>query len=63
MNQVLINCKSDVKNYIDYIGVEYTKTSDQYKVIVNNIEELDDEEFCEHYGIKYDDVNCVELLN
>ena len=63
MSKVLIHCKPNVKNYIDYIGVKYTQTTDEYDVIVNNIDTLDDQEFCEHYGIEYDDVNCVELLD
>ena len=60
--QVLIHCNQNVKNYIDYIGVKYTQTDREYNVIVNNIDQLDDKEFCEHYGINYDDVNCVELI-
>tara|TARA_Y100000401_G_scaffold96856_1_gene84000 strand:- start:236 stop:427 length:192 start_codon:yes stop_codon:yes gene_type:complete len=62
VNQVVIHCNQNVKNYIDYIDVEYTKTHDEFNVIVNNIDILDDEALCSHYGIIYDDVNCIELI-
>ena len=62
MNNVLIHCKQSVSNYIDHIGVNYTQTPEEYDVIVDNIDTLDDKEFCEHYGINYEDVNCVELI-
>ena len=61
-NKVSISCDQNVKNYIDYIDVNYTQTIDEYNVIVNNIDELNDEELCSHYGIDYDQVNCIELI-
>ena len=61
-NKVSISCDQNVKNYIDYIDVNYTQTIDEYNVIVNNIDELNDEELCSHYGIDYDHVNCIKLI-
>tara|TARA_R100000781_G_scaffold8151_1_gene7543 strand:- start:135 stop:350 length:216 start_codon:yes stop_codon:yes gene_type:complete len=60
---VLIHCKKSVKDYINLLDVKFTETPTEVDILVNNIDELDDQEFCEHYNIDYDDVNCIEAYN
>ena len=61
-NKVIIHCKNSLYEFIVNSGLEYKDQGDELDVIVNNIDHLDDEQFCEHYGIDYNLVNCIELI-
>ena len=58
-------------NHIKDLGFKYQETTDEYDVIVDDtpgdiVEEGyyqdPDVEICDHYGINYDLINCVEAL-
>ena len=59
----------DVKNHLNDLELEYTLHENELDVIVDDIEyevvdgcvQDPDEQFCEHYGIDYDLVNCIEV--
>ena len=59
-----------VIEHLNDLGLEYKTNEDEYDVIVEDIpyEVLDgtyqdpDEQLCEHYGLNYDLVNCIEAL-
>ena len=58
-----------VKLHLDYLGLKYKLNDNELDVIVSDVpyEIMDgtyqdpDEQLCEHYGIDYDLVNCMEL--
>jgi len=67
---VNILMKSSALNDIKSSGLKYNFSDDNLSVIVDDIpyELLDgtyqdpDVQLCEHYGINYDQVNCIELI-
>ena len=61
-NKVIIHCKNSLYEFITNSNLEYKDQGDELDVIVDNIDHLDDDQFCEHYGLDYDQVNCVELV-
>jgi len=69
MNQVLIHFKLDALTHLQSLGLKYQEHDGELNVIVDDIpyEVIDsyyqdpDQQFCEHYGIDYDLVNCIEL--
>ena len=61
-NKVIIHCKNSIYEFITNSNLDYKDQGDELDVIVNNIDHLDDEQFCEHYGIDYDLVNCIEAM-
>jgi len=61
-NKVIIHCKNSLYEFITNSNLDYKDQGDELDVIVNNIDHLDDEQFCEHYGIDYDLVNCIEAM-
>ena len=60
--RVLIHCKEESLTNLLSTGLQFEYNSGEYDVIVNDIDSLDDEQFCEHYGIDYDLVNCIEAM-
>ena len=58
-----------VKNHLKDLGFEYKLNDDELDVIVDDIPyeivrgdyQDPDEQLCEHYGIQYGLVNCIEL--
>ena len=62
LNKVIIRCKNSLYEFITNSGLEYKDQGNELEVIVNNIDYLNDEQFCEHYGLDYDQVNCIELI-
>ena len=62
LNKVIIRCKNSLYEFITNSGLEYKDQGNELEVIVNNIDHLNDEQFCEHYGLDYDQVNCIELI-
>ena len=70
-SSVLIHFPKSVSatEHLEDLGLEYKVNDDELDVIVDDVlhEFMDgtyqdpDEELCEHYGINYDLVNCIEL--
>lgn len=69
MNTVLIHCNPDYLPEINKLGLkDYTlyndeltvAVKDQEYVIENGYYQDPDEQLCEHYGIDYDQVYCIE---
>ena len=63
LNKVIIRCKNSLYEFITNSGLEYKDQGNELEVIVNNIDHLNDEQFCEHYGIDYNQINRIEALN
>ena len=61
-NQVVIHCKEDSFTKLLNSDLQFEYNCGEYDVIVNDIKELEDDELCTHYGINYDQVNCIELV-
>ena len=69
MNKVIIHCKNSLYEFITNSGLDYIDQGDEIDVIVDDIAytvngtvyQDPDEQFCAHYGIDYDQVNCIEL--
>ena len=71
---VLIHCKPNYLNEIKELGLNWSYSKrfgkDEIDVIVDDVpyEVLDgtyqdpDVQLCEHYGIDYNQVNCIEAL-
>ena len=68
MNKVLIHCKPEYLNEVKDLGLNYIHSSnDEIDVTVSDIAydpdhyyDDPDEQLCDHYGIDYDQVNCLE---
>ena len=70
-NSVLIHYKRtlDNLNVLNSLGLFFTDTNEELDVIVDDVPythsdgyyQDPDEQLCEHYGIDYDQVNCIEL--
>tara|TARA_R100001594_G_scaffold55760_1_gene89392 strand:+ start:1010 stop:1237 length:228 start_codon:yes stop_codon:yes gene_type:complete len=58
-----------VKVHLEHLGIEYKQNDNELDVIVDDVPyeivngyyQDPDEQLCEHYGIDYDLVNCIEL--
>ena len=61
--------RGDVESYLENLGLKYQVNGDELDVYVDDVpyEIVDgtyqdpDEQLCEHYGINYDLVNCIEM--
>jgi len=69
MNQVLIHFKLDALTSLQSLGLKYQENDGELDVIVDDVPYnpsnslIDpDEQLCEHYGIDYNLVNCIELV-
>ena len=71
MNQVVIHCQPSLTQDLQSLGLEFNFSkefgAEELDVIVNDVEfdsltEDPDVLLCEHYGIDYDQVNCIEAL-
>ena len=70
--QVLIHFLNtdDAKNHLKDLEFEYEEYTNELDVIVDNVPytikdgiyQDPDEQLCEHYGIDYDLVGCIELV-
>ena len=72
---VLIHCQPTLLNFIRENNMQWTYSpihgKNEIDVIVNDIPyeirngkyEDPDAQLCEHYGIDYDQVNCIEAVN
>ena len=61
----------DVIEHLAFLGLKYKETETEYDVLVNDIPgDITDEgyyqdpdvEICDHYGINYDLINCIEAV-
>ena len=59
MNKLIINCQTSLKQFFYDSDLDYENNGEEIEVIVNNIPNLNDEELCSHYGIDYNQVNCI----
>ena len=71
MNQVVIHCQPSLTKDLQSLGLEFDFSkkfgAEELDVIVNDVEfdsltEDPDVLLCEHYGIDYDQVNCIEAM-
>ena len=69
MNQVLIHMHSASTNHLQSLGLKYQENDGELDVIVDDVPYNSshsltdpDEQLCEHYGIDYDLVNCIEAM-
>ena len=68
--KALIHFKESARMHLKDLGLNYTKSDNELDVIVDDVpyEVRDgiyqdpDEQLCEHYGIDYDQVNCIEAV-
>jgi hypothetical protein len=68
--KVLIHCKDSATKHLKSLGLKYKESDGELDVIVNDVPyavingiyQDPDEQLCEHYGIDYDQVNCIEVL-
>ena len=71
MNNILIHCKPEYLPQVKELGLYYTINPQLDEVDVK-VPDVDydpdhyyvdpDEQLCDHYGIDYDQVNCMELV-
>ena len=64
----LIHCNLDYLNSIKELGLKHTYDEHELTIIVDDVPytvtdgyyQDPDEQLCEHYGIDYDQVHCIE---
>ena len=61
-NQIVIHCQPSLQSNLIKLGLDYEYNCGEYDVIVDNIDSLEDDELCKHYGLDYEQVNCIELI-
>ena len=70
MQNIIIHCKSSMLSTIKDLELDYQELYDEVDVTipytldvmnVNNSTD-DDAEFVKHFGLDYDQVNCIELI-
>ena len=62
-NKVIIHCKNSLYEFITNSSFDYKDLGNELEVIVDDVDELDDEQLCSHYGIDYDQVNSITEFN
>ena len=70
MQNVIIHCKPSLLQTIKDLELDYQDMYDEidvtipytYDVIKLNNSTDDDEEFVSHFGLDYEQVNCIELI-
>ena len=65
-NYVIIHCQPIVEDSLINSQLSWSYNNDQdvseIEVIAKNVDTLNDDELCSHYGINYDQVNSIELI-
>ena len=69
-NSVLIHFKESATNHLKDLGISYQQSHGELHAIVDDVPytvcdgiyQDPDVQFCEHYGINYDLVNCIEAV-
>ena len=67
--QVVIHCKEALFDWLVNSSLQFEYNCGEYDVVVDDVPykqsgtiyQDPDEQLCEHYGIDYDQVNCIEL--
>ena len=69
MQRALIHFKLSAKNHLEDLGLKYQESNGELDAIVDDVDyDPDhyfgdpDEQLCDHYGIEYDLVNCIEAV-
>ena len=66
MKSILIHCKPSLENWLIENAFNWSYSAqhgyNEIDVIVDDVDNLDDEQLCSHYGINYDQVNCIEAM-
>ena len=70
MQNVIIHCKPSLLSTIKELDLDYQELYDEvdvsipytYDVMKLNNSTEDDEEFASHFGLDYDQINCIELI-
>ena len=66
MKSILIHCKPDLLDYLVENDMNWGYSPkfgvNEIDVIVDDVDNYDDEQLCSHYGINYDQVNCIEAV-
>ena len=70
MNDVVIHMKLEALTHLQSLGLNYQEHDGELDVIVDDVPyevhdgyyEDPDVQLCEHYGINYDLVNCIEAM-
>ena len=70
MNDVVIHMKLESLTHLQSLGLKYQEHDGELDVIVDDVPyevhdgyyEDPDVQLCEHYGIDYDLVNCIEAI-
>ena len=70
MRNVIIHCKPSLLPTIKDLELDYQELYDEvdvsipytYDVMKLNNSTEDDEEFVSHFGLDYDQINCIELI-
>ena len=68
--QVLILCKESLFDWLVNSDLDFEYFEGEYNVVVDDVPykqsgtiyQDPDEQLCEHYGIDYDLVNCIEAM-
>ena len=60
--QVSIFCQESLHQWLLDSNLFFTHNDGELEVIVDDVDELDDEQLCSHYGIDYDQVNYIETV-
>ena len=68
--QVIIHCKESYLDELLSLGLDFGYNCGEYDVLVDDVEykvidgyyQDPDVQLCKHYGIDYDQVNCIEAL-
>ena len=66
--QIVIHCKKEYFNELVNLGLDPQFNDGEYDVVVDDVPytivdgiyQDPDEQLCEHYGIDYSQVNCIE---
>ena len=61
--QVSIFCQESLHQWLLDSNLFFTHNDGELEVIVDDVDELDDEQLCSHYGIDYDQVNSITEIN
>ena len=61
--KVSIFCQNSLYEFITNSSFDYKDLGNELEVIVDDVDELDDEQLCSHYGIDYDQVNSITEFN
>ena len=61
--QVSIFCQESLHQWLLDSNLFFTHKDGEFEVIVDDVDELDDEQLCSHYGIDYDQVNSITEFN